>query len=306
MENTIPRVWSLLKSTVWAIQPEKLEEIITVLQLKASGVEVPYEAATERPPERRQGVAVLPLVGVIGQRMNIFMKFSGGTSTELFARDLRALMADPEVGAVLIDIDSPGGGVFGVPELAQEIFENRGKKPIVGVANSFSASAAYWIGSAVDELVVTPSGEVGSIGVYALHTEFSEADARDGIRNTFIKAGRLKTAGNELEPLGEEARAYLQSGVDRYYDMFTAAVAKYRGKKVGEVREGFGEGGMVGAHDAVKMGMADRVGTFDETLARLLKRVGGKSVAAAEAAGAPVVQAEAAGDDELRRRLQMA
>lgn len=305
MENTIPRIWSLLKSTVWAIQPEKLEEIITVLHLKATGVEVPYEAAAEKPVDRQQGVAVLPLFGVIGQRMNMIMKFSGGTSTEMFARQLRALIADPEVGAILIDIDSPGGGVFGVPELAQEIFEARGPKKIVGVANSFAASAAYWIGSAVDELVVTPSGEVGSIGVYALHTEFSEADAKAGVKNTFIKAGRLKTAGNDVEPLSEEARVYLQSNVDRYYDMFTAAVAKYRGRKVAEVREGFGEGGMVGAKDAVAMGMADRVGTFDETLARLLRETrSGKAAKAEEAAPTPA--AEDIGDDERRRRLQIA
>jgi signal peptide peptidase SppA len=298
MKNTIPRIWSLLKNSVWAIRPEKLEEIIAVMEIKAAGVEVPYEAAPEKPVQRQQVVAVLSLFGIIGQRMNVIMKFSGGTSTEMFARDLRGLVAAPEVGSILIDIDSPGGAVFGVPELAQEIFNLRGKKPIVGVVNSLAASAAYWVGSAVDELVVTPSGEVGSIGVYAMHTEFSGANARAGIKSTLISAGRLKTAGNELEPLGKEARVYLQSNVDRYYDMFTAAVAKYRGVNVGQVRDGFGEGGMVGAKDAVKMGMADRVGTFDETLARMLKgiRTGNGNAAAGRRL-----------DDEIRQRLmQMA
>src|SRR6266540_1634530 len=83
--------------------------------------------------------------------------------------------------------------------------------------------------------IFTPSGEVGSIGVYALHTEFSEADAKLGVKSTFIKAGRFKTAGNDVEPLDDESRAYLQAGVDRYYDMFTAAVAKYRGVKLDDV-----------------------------------------------------------------------
>lgn len=271
MENNIPRVWALLKQYPWAILPEKLEEIVEVVRLKAAGVDVPYEAAQKPDGARMQGVAVLPLFGVVAQRMDLFMKFSGGTSTETFTRDLRALVADPEVGAIVINIDSPGGSVFGTPELASEIFNSRGRKPIVAVANSIAASAAYWIASAANELVVTPSGEVGSIGVYALHTEFSQADAQNGVKSTFIKAGKFKTAGNDIEPLDDESRAYLQAGVDRYYDMFTAAVAKYRGAKIDDVKNGFGEGGMVGAKEAVKLGMANRVATLDETIMRLLK-----------------------------------
>lgn len=280
------RVWSMLRDQPLAITEEKLEAIITFMQLKADGVDIPKAEAAPRPAQPKPaGVAVLPLFGVINQRMNLIMDFSGGTSTEMFSQEFRRAMANPEVGAVVINIDSPGGGVFGTPELAQEIFNARGKKPIVGVANSFAASAAYWIGSAVEELVVTPGGEVGSIGVYALHRDVSEAMASEGIKSTFIKAGRFKTAGNPYEPLDEESRGYMQANVDRYYDMFVSAVAKHRGVKVDQVRNGFGEGGMVGANDAVRLGMADRVATLDETLARLLRDLRQKAGAKASDAG---------------------
>lgn len=298
MEKRFDHIWSVLKGTIWAMRPEKLEEVIGVLQLKAAGAELPFEAAESKGAERSRGIAVLPLAGIIGQKMNLMMKFSGGTSTELFTRDLRALAGDPEVAGIIIDTDSPGGGVFGVPEAAQEILALRKNKPIWAVANSETASAAYWIASAAEELIVTPSGEVGSIGVYALHSDFSAAETEAGIKNTFIKAGRFKTAGNPYEPLGDEARDYLQSGVDRYYDMFAAAVARHRNATVDEVKNGFGEGGMVGARDAIKMGMADRVATLDETIDRMLRVVNKRQSSATAMAAIP--------DEERRRRLQMA
>lgn len=295
------RVIRFMQEQPLAIRPEKLEQIIEFIRLKADGVDIPYEAAESPKSQRSAGVAILPLFGIIAQRVNMIMSFSGGTSTEKFTNDFRSLIEDPDVGAIVINVDSPGGGVFGTPELAQEIFEARGKKPVVAVANSVAASAAYWIASAAGELAVTPGGEIGSIGVYAVHRDFSEAEARDGIKSTFIKAGRLKTAGNELEPLSEEARNYLQSNVDRYYDMFTGAVARHRGVKIDDVKGGFGEGGMVGAKEAVKAGMADRVATLDETIIRMLRQISTPNGKRAVSDG-PVPRAEDDINDEARRR----
>jgi signal peptide peptidase SppA len=254
----------------WAMQREKLDGLTATLKAYGAGIEIPRRA--EQPPARTTNklVAVVPIIGITVQRADWITKLFGGTSTESIAADIRTLIQDPQVTAIVLNIDSPGGAVYGTPELAQAIFESRGKKPIVAVANSVAASAAYWIASAASELVVTPGGEVGSIGVYALHLDISAAESAAGIKTTLIKAGRLKTAGNPHEPLSEEAQNYLQRAVDRYYAIFTADVAKFRGVTVNEVRSGFGEGGMVGAQDAVKLGMADRVATLDETVARLV------------------------------------
>src|SRR5690606_12609791 len=110
------------------------------------------------------------------------------------------------VGTIVLDVDSPGGGVYGVAEFAEEIYKARGQKRIVAVANSMAASAAYWIATAADELVVTPGGEVGSIGVYMLHEDWSGAYEKAGIKPTVIKFGENKAEGIDVEPLSESAQ----------------------------------------------------------------------------------------------------
>ena len=87
--------------------------------------------------------------------------------TEAFGAAFDRAAADSSIGAIVLNIDSPGGSVYGVEELADKIYKARGTKPVYAVANSLAASAAYWIGSAASQLYVTPSGEVGSIGVLA-------------------------------------------------------------------------------------------------------------------------------------------
>ena len=255
--------------TPWAI----LESELTVLAARAAlmfGDDQSPVAALPRGPRSAGGaVAVLPLYGVTSHRASMQSLLAGGTSIEGFTAQFRAAIGDPAVKAVVLDVNSPGGSVFGVQELAAEILASRGRKPIIAVANSMMASAAYWVASAADDITVTPSGEVGSIGVYALHLNESAALDAAGISPTLISAGRYKTEGNPFEPLNADARAAMQSRVDEYYGMFVAAVAQGRGTTPAEVRSGFGQGRVVGAREAVRLGMADRVGTLDATLARL-------------------------------------
>ncbi|MCI0423639.1 MAG: signal peptide peptidase SppA [Acidobacteria bacterium] len=259
----------------WAIQQEKLAAMVAVLELKMAGGDVSQEqialaiSGQRSAAQTPDSIAVLPLFGVISQRMNLMTDTSGGTSTEVFGAAFRQAVADPNVKAIVFDVDSPGGGVFGVEELSREIYEARKEKKIVAVANSLAASAAYWISSAANELVVTPGGEVGSIGVFAAHTDFSGAEEKAGIKTTLISYGKYKVEGNELEPLGDEARTALQSRVNEYGEMFVKAVARNRSVSQSEVRNGYGEGRVVGAQAAVKMGMVDRIATLDETLKAL-------------------------------------
>ncbi|HLI51912.1 MAG TPA: S49 family peptidase [Thermomicrobiaceae bacterium] len=295
--------------TPWAILPAKFAEILAFLDLRSQGVVFSHEqiqarvsAASPRAVQAAGSVAILPLYGTIGQRMNLMSEFSGGTSTEQFATAFRQALADDSVGSIVIDVDSPGGTISGVPELASEIQAARGQKPIVAVANSLAASAAYWIASQADELVVTPSGEVGSIGVFAAHQDVSEMLANLGTRVSLISAGKFKTEGNPYEPLSDDARAAIQASVDDYYQMFATAVAKGRGVSKGDVTGGFGEGRIVGAKQALSLGMADRVATLRETIARLAS--GGRSTRSARAE--EVKPELVAGDvDRRRRRLRL-
>lgn len=265
--------------TPWAILPHKLAILEEIVIRHAAGEKLdPDEVqmrihGAKRPAEFRTGnVAVLPLFGTIFPRANLMTQMSGATSAEMFGRQFDELVKDAEVRAIVMDVDSPGGQVGGIEELSQQIYQARGTKPIVAVANHSMDSAAYWIGSAADEVVITPSGEVGSIGVFAVHEDISKQLEQDGIKLTVIKEGKYKAEGNPWEPLSEEAKAAIQLDVKAAYDAFINSVARNRGTSPDTVRNGFGEGRTVGANRAVELGMADRIGTLDETVDRLYRQ----------------------------------
>ena len=272
----------------WAMLPEKLEAMLEVLEARAvlgrpftraeldermEGIQRPafHAAANIKAADSKRGkVAILPLTGVIAPKSSMVNGDSlpSGTGCDAFGAAFDRAMADDSISAVVIDVDSPGGSVDGVPELAAKIFGARGKKPISAIANSMACSAAYFIGSAADEICVTPSGEVGSIGVFMIHEDDSAAYADMGIKHTIIKAGEYKAEGNPFEALSDDAKAYLQSQVDDFYGMFVGAVARQRGVSVSDVRSGFGQGRSVLAKSALKEGMVDKICTLDQLLAK--------------------------------------
>jgi signal peptide peptidase SppA len=263
-------------SELWAIQPEKLDQIVAFLALQAAGdklsaedIEARITKQKERDIARRDGaVAILPLRGVIANRMSMMSDISGGTSSEGFGRMFDAAIADADVKAVILDVDSPGGVVSGTDELAAKIFGARGSKPIVAHVNSTAASAAYWIATAADEMVLSPSSEVGSIGVLGIHEDVSAALEKAGVKKTIISAGKFKAEGAPFAPLSEEAMAHRQERVGHYYDRFVRRVASNRGAAISAVRDGFGQGRMVTAEAAISQGMADSIATLEETLKR--------------------------------------
>lgn len=296
MELRLDGIRRALATQIWAIVPEHLEAMVDVLLMRANGVRLSTEEIADRiaaadhgalgtgdhagiqaaegdAPRGRGAVAVLPLYGMIAHRAAMVNQVSGprGTSVEAFGQMFRAALANPDVGAILIDVDSPGGSVTGVPELAKMIADARGQKPIVAIANGMMASAAYWIGSAADEVVITPSGEAGSIGVYTVHEDLSGMLAAKGVKVEVVKAGRFKAEGHPAAPLSDEAREALQARVDEVYDSFTNTVAAHRGVTGSDVRNGYGEGRVLSAKAAVKAGLADKVATFDDTLVRVAR-----------------------------------
>jgi Periplasmic serine proteases (ClpP class) len=266
--------------TPWAILPRQLivlQEIVvrhvSGEKLDAEEVETRVHGASRPATDRRMSaVAVLPLFGTIFPRANLMTQMSGATSAELFGKEFAQLVKDPEVSAIVIDADSPGGTVDGIEELSNQIYDARGTKPIVAVVDHLMASAAYWIGTAAEEVVISPSGEAGSIGVFAVHEDWSKALDQEGIKVSLISAGKFKIEGNPYEPLAEDAKGAIQSRVNDYYDSFVNSIARNRGVNPDAVRNGFGEGRVVGARQAVALGMADRIGTLEETVDRLLSR----------------------------------
>lgn len=275
-----PRVLEAVFSDPWMMLPAKMAALVEVVDHRVvQGLPTPEAYIDAATGMQVSGYAaaggaayVLPIHGTIAQRMNMMMAFSGGVTTQEIRQELRLALADPDVGTIVLDIDSPGGSVFDIDELASEIYAGRQQKRIIAVANSLMASAAYYLGSQADEVIVTPTGQIGSIGVVMVHVDWSGANAQDGLAYTYITAGKYKAEGNQDQPLTEEARAFFQSQVDEYYRMFVEAVARGRGVSVDDVRNGFGQGRVLGAQAAVDAGLADDIAPIGEVISRLNTR----------------------------------
>ena len=274
-------------ATPWALMPERLSALSTVISRWTQGAPASdaamFQVQTDRVlrDTRRQtsaaisggGIAVIPIYGVITQRGNMVDDVSGPgmVSTQIVTQMLRQAVADDAVSQILLDIDSPGGSVYGVSELGDAILSARAQKPVVAIANSLAASAAYWIGSQAGEFYVTAGGEVGSIGVWQAHQDYSKAMDEAGVKTTLISAGKFKVEGNPYAPLDEEAQGFMQSRVDDYYASFTKAVAKGRGVPITQVRDGMGQGRVLGADAALAQNMVDGIASFDQVLSKMHK-----------------------------------
>ena len=216
-----------------------------------------------------RNIAVIPIYGAISNRAH-----SMGTGTDMIGSAFDNAVLDPRVDGIVLDVDSPGGTISGVPELAEKVFAARGTKPIVTVANGMAASAAYWIGAAADEVVVTRSGEgAGSLGVYLLHEDWTKALEDDGVKVTEIAAGKFKTEGAPWKALDADAEAYLRGRVEEAYGWFVKDVARFRGATPAQVRDGYGEGRVLNGKAAIEAGLADRVGSLVDTVARMAEKV---------------------------------
>lgn len=257
------------QGAVWSIRARELDSMLSDL----TRAEQSFESIrfTDKPESAddfmlRNGVAVIPLAGPLSKRRTFFSFFFGGTSTAWFSQVFRAALADPDVEAVVLDIDSPGGTVSGTEAAAAMVFDARAVKPVVAFGNGLMASAAYWIGSAASRVMVEKTADVGSIGVVMVHTEFSRMNEMDGIRRTVMTAGRYKAVGNSAEPLTEEGRKIIQAELDTVYDLFTQDVARNRGVDIDTVRAEMADGRVFIGQQAVDAGLADAVGGIDDAV----------------------------------------
>lgn len=267
----------LLRSA-WAIQPERLLEIQSIYDthLRGEKIDIPaIEARLGRPLASEQqeyriregGVAVLSIEGVLAPKANLFMRVSGGASTQLLTKQVESAIADPRVRGLILQVDSGGGSALGVPELSDTIYELAAVKPIVTVTDGVMASGAYWLGSASN--AVYGSGttvQVGSIGVVMTHNYTPNAS---GSQTTEITAGRYKRMATSAKPLDEEASAYLQQMVDHIYAVFVDAVAVNRGVSVEAVLEHMADGRIFIGQQAVDAGLLDGFMTVDQVADRM-------------------------------------
>jgi signal peptide peptidase SppA len=251
----------------WAITETAMQ---TILSVAARENESPEAVASKLGRElqntynatERDGVAILPVTGPLFRYANIFTSISGATSYELIAKDFRIALDNPQIKAIILDIDSPGGEVNGVSELSSMIHEARGKKPIIAYASGDAASGAYWIASAADEIVVSETSALGSIGVVGMYRADDE-------NNKTIEIVSSQSPHKRLDVSSDEGRIRLQARIDSMADVFINAIARHRNIDPQTILSDYGGGDvMIGQH-AVSAGMADRIGSLEHLVTEL-------------------------------------
>ena len=284
--HTLQRISDAVTSTPWAILPEKADEICAFFDQRLEGdllSESEIKAAIgpadgeDDDPTTIDGVRVLSVRGTITPKATFLSRFSGGASCEIISAQLQKALKDDKVRAIIMRMDSPGGSVHGVAELAAEIYAGRQIKPIYGwVDNGLCCSAMYWIGSACTKLYASEGSESGSIGVIAIHREFTKAAKSMGVKYHVLRSVQNKAIGQAVEVLDEAKRGVLMERIQSWHTAFIGAVALHRNIAAAAVDERFGHGKTYRADQAVDLGLIDGIKTFSQVFDSL-REVGGDS-----------------------------
>jgi capsid assembly protease len=287
-------------TVAWAIRPEALEAIVALATRSAPGpawvaermhhlrtggpdevvmtldgdIEPPYFGAVSAIPGtpiegaqaayRRGSVAVVPVIGPIVRYGSMFSSMSGGASSVgSLALDFNLALADPDVTAIVLHVDSPGGETNGIAELADMIYDARTSKRIVAYVSDLGASAGYWIASAAHEIVAAETSALGSIGVVAAVRDPSKS----GDGEIEIVSG--VSPKKRVDVRTKEGRQEIQTLVDRLAAVFVSTVARNRDVDPETVTTDYGQGGLLVGQDAVDAGLADRLGSFESVIREL-------------------------------------
>lgn len=263
----------------WALEAQNLIEIQGIYKTHLRGEKIDIagvEARLGRPLANEQkkytvregGVGVLAIEGVLAPKANLFTEISGGASTQMLGTQIQGMLNDNAVKSIILAIDSPGGSVFGTPELADVVRSAAKIKPVVAVSDASMCSGAYWIGSACNAVYITsPMVNVGSIGVVQRRTYQPTADGGPVVEE--ITAGKYKRVGSPDKPLNKEDRAYVEGQLDHMYGVFVGAVAANRGASIEQVLTHMADGRVFIGQQAIDRGLVDGFSTVDAMVEQL-------------------------------------
>lgn len=260
-------------SSRWLMDPAHLRPLMErIAAATPEAVAAAVQAYRDPQPKVIGDIAVIECSGPITGRNSWFSMWYGCSTIESMQTQFRIALADPNIKTIVFRVETPGGTIDLVPEFADEIFAAREVKNIIAVSDTMIASAGIWLFSQCTQIYVPRSGQIGSVGAYCLHQDVSKMLEDWGIKMTFIYAGENKVEGNSYEPLSDSAKAHFQEEIDQIFGWFNAAMARGRGVSTKDVLDNFGQGRMFYGQAAVKLGMADKVGTFDAVMSKLLGR----------------------------------
>lgn len=213
------------------------------------------ESQDRKPFAYSNGIAFIPVTGLLINRCSWSWSFATGYN--FIRNQLNAALLDEDVTGIVFDCDSGGGMVAGCFELCEDIYRSRSIKPSVAVVDAASYSACYAIASSASKIIVTPSGGVGSVGVVAMHADFSKMLDDAGIKITFIHSGTHKVDGNAYQPLKSSVKASIQKSLDSTREEFVALVARNRGLDTKVVFDT--EAQCYGSTEALDLGLVDAI-----------------------------------------------
>lgn len=230
-----------------------------------------YDASSDdddnQDDDSQLGLTVIPVAGPLVPRTGNLKLCQQMTAYEQVASQVDAALVDPNCSHIAFDIDSPGGAATGAFELADKIRAAGQIKPTTAIVNFSAMSGAYLIASACNEISLSQSGGVGSIGVIAQHMDVSKMNEAMGIHITAVYRGDKKNALSPNEPLSESSLAELNDMVDRTYAQFVSAVATNRSLTQQQVIDT--QAGLYFGQDAIDVGLADRLETAQEAVNRI-------------------------------------
>jgi ClpP class serine protease len=288
----------LIPTRPWAILPTAYSQVLDVINREGLNLAAARERRDDHAARAvelygskpmdgarymtiRNGVAIIDVYGPIARRANLFSEISGGTSIDLLARDVTSALDNPAVQSLLLVFDSPGGEVTGVSELAAALYAARGRKPMHAYVDGMACSAAYWLASACDTITTNDTALLGSIGVVMAMPDPTKTNIKE------IEIVSSQSPNKRPDVTTEAGRGQIQTMLDHLADVFIQAVAMHRGVSAETVLANFGQGGVFVGQHAVDAGLADRVGSFEDTLAGLVAQTTTRRPGAAAARHQP-------------------
>ncbi len=241
--------------TNWMCKPMMIEQKSFDLLSLYNGKQPIFKNIKHAMNQNIARTARIPIHGILTKKPGAFDEMLGMTSYEQIEEQITQALADSSIEKIILEIDSPGGEVNGIFDLADFIYSARGKKRIIAIANDDAYSAAYAIASSAEKVLVSRTSGVGSIGVIASHIDQSGFDEKCGIKYTTVFAGSRKNDLNPHEPITSESLESLQKEVDRLYEMFVQLIARNRGLSIEKIRST--EAGLYFGEKAVEIGLAD-------------------------------------------------
>ena len=232
-------------------------------------------------PEADQRVLRIHVEGAIAEASSPLLGAEGGTISQV-ERALKLAKRDDDIRGVLLDINSPGGGVTDSDRIWMLLrdFREETDKPILALFGDTAASGGYYIAAAADRILARPTTITGSIGVILSNLNFAEAAREFGIRQEVVVSDRTpyKDIMSPFRPMTDEERAILKSIVDEMYDRFVDVVDRGRPKLSRDEVVALADGRIYSARQAAENGLVDGIATREEALAQLAEMCGAESV----------------------------